>query len=78
MILYFIFSALGLGLIVFYPFASGVLINNRYVLSFPDVSPFLTFVGGVFGCFLTAFVFECTQRLIYRYSIRQKYLDQLK
>ena len=78
-VVHFILYVLGTVLFVTHPFsAGGVLFDNSYVLSFPDVSPFLTFAGGVFGCFLTAFVFECTQRLIYRYSIRQKYLDQLK
>ena len=75
---HFIITVLGTVLFVTPPFSGGVLFDNSFILSFPAESPFLTFVGGVFGCFLTAFVFECTQRLIYRYSIRQKYLDQLK
>ncbi|MBQ4417289.1 MAG: hypothetical protein II868_06300 [Butyrivibrio sp.] len=77
-VVHFILYVLGMVLFVTHPFSTGVLFDDSYVLLFPDVSPFLTFAGGVFGCFLTAFVFECTQRLIYRYSIRQKYLDQLK
>lgn len=77
-VVYFIFYALGMGLFVIYPFTCGALFDDSYVLSFPDVSPFLTFVGGVFGCFLTAFVFECAQRLVYPHSISRKYLDQLK
>ncbi|MBR0173403.1 MAG: hypothetical protein IJQ21_11510 [Lachnospiraceae bacterium] len=78
MVVYFVFYALGMGLFVLYPFTCGVLTNDSYILSFPDISPFLTFVAGVFGCFLTAFVFECAQRLVYPYSINRKYLDQLK
>ena len=63
--------------VVFLPMVRLLPYDDAFIASFPNVPPYLTILTAVAGCVLTALCVAATQHILYRYDIRQKYLDRM-